>query len=403
MILISIFVIYLRYRKYGGEIFSKSEIAKGTVSKSGNLQRLYKEDEVIPEDVLKAEAEQRDKMEAGNSTEEIQNQVRMLEEEKEPKGPVVYEPTINAAILLRIYENDPHSWSRKDLADWIFWHLYAGVHHIYIYDHYNGFNRNVESLKTFIDFLNVTSYVTYHDWSARNYEGPQAVKKDSSKSYEIHSDQQDSLKPTRMRAYNHALDETRKDRFKSKFFADWQINLNLHEYVFSATDQRENFLVRIVQEQIRKEISASSEDSKIIKEADISGIKMSVDLYDDKVKPIADGDNEFYVAHIAERNIRPISGLEFSNCLHHTEFIKDIPEEEDEDKIDTSLDLEIKKAWKTKKPSHILEVDGEVLSLNRYRISFDGEGPVQGKRFPKSVKIYSLTKRVNDFRERFYS
>ena len=41
-------------------------------------------------------------------------------EAKEP----VYQPVINAVILLRIFQDDPHQWTKKDVKDWIFHTLF---------------------------------------------------------------------------------------------------------------------------------------------------------------------------------------------------------------------------------------------------------------------------------------
>ena len=80
-----------------------------------------------------------------------------------------YKPFINGVALIRIHEGDKHKWTKKDVRDWIYYHLHSGINHLYIYDHYDFAKRDFECLQQTIEDMKLSSKVTYHDFSRFNY------------------------------------------------------------------------------------------------------------------------------------------------------------------------------------------------------------------------------------------
>ena len=183
----------------------------------------------------------------------------------------------------------------------------SGIHHIYIYDTYNATNAEEECLESYIDNLNISSRVTYHDWSGFN------------KGHKLNA--------TKYRAYNHAL-------IAYKQRADWQVNLQLHEYLFSKVDQKEEFVIRLLQDELKKAL-AETQINMIKSHGNITFkniLSVTVDNYfyfDESLPSDSEGDLGTSFPEVVVKNAAMMNTGRYYHSttpFYHTEHIEYIPE-----------------------------------------------------------------------------
>lgn len=298
-------------------------------------------------------------------------------------------PVVNLAILVRVYPGDPHNWTKKDLQDWIYYYKYAGINHIFLYDHFNQDYKKVERVKKTIQDMDMEDFVSYHDWSSKNFEAEDSLKPENLDKLPKNLKQESArtIENIRKMAYNSAKlegetaakgSQTARTSAAGNFEpnksnpADWQINLNLHEYIFSLRDQEQGFIQRMIQQTIIDKLTASVETFKngvsvqTMKQEHITALNLPIKIHKDSIHPYDDGlHDELYVGRVAQRkkmsNFLDINSKtdtkKYGNSIsaYHVKYLKDLPDFNDPVHGKT-----------LRKKLLILDVNQDFFQVNRY-------------------------------------
>ena len=128
----------------------------------------------------------------------------------------VYKYYLTASIMVRIYKEDKHKWTIKELKQWMHYLFFAGVEHIYLCNHYESTEERLRPLLTkYID----KGLLTYIDWpwNASNNKG--------------------KIIEHQVNCYYRVITKYGND-------SKWQLSIDMDEYPLCKNDFSERFLSR---------------------------------------------------------------------------------------------------------------------------------------------------------------